>query len=371
MDCPQIRETLSAYIDGEVGTEENTMVEAHLRSCKGCEEFLSELKKSVAHVKSLDWVEPPVLLKEGVMAGAEGERKEKRRFLSWLFPQFLMPRPIHALATVLILLTTVYVFQAIKREATILRTPAENEGISTLSRKNEDMYYGRDMDRYRPLSEEPSSRKKEPPPPDDGSVSPRGGEYGVVISQEGGREERAKPLSEPEKRASSERVVHDAIERGEGVTVKLKKDEARRSGEEAVPAPAEVAPPRAAMRAKATDEPVAEAGLPAGNIRTVSFTITVKDLEASRVKVENVLRDFGIKGMSKETNGRGEALYRLSLSREALAELRGHLTQIGKVEEKADYGTGPAGENVEITIELSSPPSMPGSPGEQERRKLP
>ncbi len=125
------------------------------------------------------------------------------------------------------------------------------------------------------------------------------------------------------------------------------------------------------MRAKATDEPAAEAGLPAGNVRTVSFTITVKDLEASRVKVENVLRDFGKKGTSKETNGRGEALYHLSLSREALAELRGHLTQIGKVEEKADYGTGRAGENVEITIELASPPSMPGSPGEQERRKLP
>lgn len=361
MDCTEIKETLSAYIDGEIGGDEKTLVEEHLRSCKGCDVFLSELKKSVAQVKKLDEEDPPPWLKQRVMAMVEEEPEKTRGFFPGLFPQFLMPRPIHALATVLILLTSVYIFQAIKKEATIMRTPVGNEGISTLSRKNEDMYYGRDVDRYRSLSDEYSSREKALPQSDDRMEPASEGEYAERISQEALREDKVTPPAEPERRDSSEKSGSEAIKKDDTGSGMLGKSAAPKTKEAALPAKVAGAPPRAAMKAKAAEEAGGEMGTPAGIIRTIAFTITVEDLTSAREEVENVLEGLGKMGMRKKTTGRVEAFYRLSLARTKLAELRQHLEEIGTVEEKTDYGTGPDEEDVEITIELELPPSVPGS----------
>ena len=56
--CQNIRKNLSAYQDGEVGTAEKDVIEAHLRSCKACANQHEALLKAYRMLKSLPAIEP-------------------------------------------------------------------------------------------------------------------------------------------------------------------------------------------------------------------------------------------------------------------------------------------------------------------------
>ncbi|NYE58407.1 DUF4349 domain-containing protein [Carboxydothermus ferrireducens] len=80
MECNEVRELLSAYIDGEVTAEEKKQVERHLQSCAGCREAYGQYVDMGAVLKMLPFLEPDTPLKEKV----QDKIKYKRNILNRL-----------------------------------------------------------------------------------------------------------------------------------------------------------------------------------------------------------------------------------------------------------------------------------------------
>lgn len=59
MNCKEIEQLLSAYIDGELENQEKSIVSSHLKECPKCLKTKEQLERTVALVKSLKHVEAP------------------------------------------------------------------------------------------------------------------------------------------------------------------------------------------------------------------------------------------------------------------------------------------------------------------------
>lgn len=127
MECSDIRERLSAFLEGIASPEEKRLIEQHLPSCQPCSTVLEDLRKTVGLVKELEEVEPPPWLKEKVMSRVRAEEKAKRGIFRRLFYPLHIKVPIEALAAVLIAVMGVYIFQAVKPEMKDLQVPLETE----------------------------------------------------------------------------------------------------------------------------------------------------------------------------------------------------------------------------------------------------
>ncbi len=64
----QWTDRLSEYVDGELAAGERTALEAHLATCAACRATLEELRKVVAHAKSLEDQPPKADLWSGIHA---------------------------------------------------------------------------------------------------------------------------------------------------------------------------------------------------------------------------------------------------------------------------------------------------------------
>jgi len=56
--CELIRETLSAYLDGELTQQESQKVAVHLRGCPACREIYDDFCKLRAGIRELDFPSP-------------------------------------------------------------------------------------------------------------------------------------------------------------------------------------------------------------------------------------------------------------------------------------------------------------------------
>ena len=59
MDCAEIKERLSAYVDDVLDAESKAVMEEHLSICKDCQQEMVSLKALVSELGSLESVEPP------------------------------------------------------------------------------------------------------------------------------------------------------------------------------------------------------------------------------------------------------------------------------------------------------------------------
>jgi len=143
MERSKIREKLSDYLDGFVSSEEKRFIDEHLMSCESCRESLSDLRKTVNHVQNLQEIEPPQWLTERIMARVRSESQPKKRILEKLFYPLHIKLPIEAVAAVLVVVISIYMFKAflpeIKPEThtEVLKAPSENRAPETLSREKD------------------------------------------------------------------------------------------------------------------------------------------------------------------------------------------------------------------------------------------
>lgn len=75
VSCAEVLPLLSPYLDGEVSKEERSLVELHLKECPACREELAWLGKVQGTTQKLEAVEPPVSLRQMIMAKVEQARK--------------------------------------------------------------------------------------------------------------------------------------------------------------------------------------------------------------------------------------------------------------------------------------------------------
>lgn len=83
MDCVNVRDLLSAYIDKELEAEEKEQVEAHLKECPGCKKNLMRMKSAVKMVQSLGELEVPAEVSRSLreIAFAEKDKPAHKRNL--------------------------------------------------------------------------------------------------------------------------------------------------------------------------------------------------------------------------------------------------------------------------------------------------
>lgn len=137
MECSDVQEKLSAYVDGMVSSEEKMFIDGHLKVCQKCNDSLADLKKTLGYVRDLEEIEPPPWLVQKVMARVRGEAEQRRGILAWLFYPFHIKLPLEALAAIFIAVTTVYVFKAVGPEVKLAKAPLEEVRTRTYSEEKE------------------------------------------------------------------------------------------------------------------------------------------------------------------------------------------------------------------------------------------
>jgi hypothetical protein len=137
MECNNIQERLSAYIEGVISPEEKILIDEHLKSCRTCNESLAELKRTIEYVQDLEDIEPPLWLTRNVMARIRSEVKPKKGILQKLFYPLHIKLPIEAAAVFLIAVTAIYIFKTIQPEVKLAKIPSEEITTQIPSREKE------------------------------------------------------------------------------------------------------------------------------------------------------------------------------------------------------------------------------------------
>jgi hypothetical protein len=120
MDCRSVRKLLPAYLESDVTSGEKSGIDAHLASCAACSSAADDLRKTVAHVRNLEQVEPPPWMTQKIMARIREEAPAaKKSLFERIFGAWPMKMPVGALATILIAVCTVYVYKAIQPDVTL------------------------------------------------------------------------------------------------------------------------------------------------------------------------------------------------------------------------------------------------------------
>ncbi len=75
MTHEEIKESLSAYFDGQLGPEKTVEITAHIQACKECRTALDEFGALSAGVKKTLPVQAPAAMKDRVLAGAQAKKR--------------------------------------------------------------------------------------------------------------------------------------------------------------------------------------------------------------------------------------------------------------------------------------------------------
>jgi hypothetical protein len=131
MQCEDIQEQLSAYLEDELEAGARRVIEDHLRQCAGCRTELTLLRRTVATLRSLEELEAPPRL-----AAAVDRRLLTRgsspweRLTSWLFFPLHVKVPLQAVALLLVSLGVVYLYRSAPELAEAPRPSVASESAS-------------------------------------------------------------------------------------------------------------------------------------------------------------------------------------------------------------------------------------------------
>ena len=110
MEHNDVRHKLSEYIDDSISIEERAAIEEHLKTCDRCSNALTELRKTVEHVKALEEVEAPLWMTQKIMAQVRADT-EKKTWAQRLFQPLLIKLPIQAIAVAFLAIGAFYMFK--------------------------------------------------------------------------------------------------------------------------------------------------------------------------------------------------------------------------------------------------------------------
>ncbi|HXX54274.1 MAG TPA: zf-HC2 domain-containing protein, partial [Thermodesulfovibrionales bacterium] len=183
MECRDIRDQLSEYLDNALSPREKVAIDEHLKSCGECATALGDLKRAIEHLKHLEEVETPAWMTGRIMTRVRGEAQPKKGLLQKLSYPLYRKLPVGAIATAAIALSTLYIFRAIEPEIKLASAPMQETATQPPLREGLHSQGGPEADNVVPISP-PSAKESEGAP----------GEKKREPSQ---RAEHAAPLGEP------------------------------------------------------------------------------------------------------------------------------------------------------------------------------
>ncbi len=126
MDHTEIRRRLSDYLDNAVSATEKSEIEAHLATCGNCRGALADLKRTIAHMKSLPEVEPPPWLTAKIMARVKDVAEPRPALWKRLFLPLSVKLPLEAVALVFLCVTGYYLARTTAPQVPLTDTPIIN-----------------------------------------------------------------------------------------------------------------------------------------------------------------------------------------------------------------------------------------------------
>lgn len=304
MECNNIQEKISSYIDERLSPEEKMQVDEHLGECPECRRSFEELQKTVAVMRELDEVEPPPWLEQKVMASIRERERRKQWLLQKLFFPIHIKVPLEIVAAAAIAVTAFFVFRTIEPD---FRTMYEDQAVTQSDRAISD-------DRKDEIKQYPLRKE------------------GIASSTAPQPEKRQVLVERPDISA----IKKEAVKKPEApVEKELPPDETFQDME----------------AVKGRDRSALSPGI-AGIVKTkklkMRVTVFVQNMEDSVRGTELVIKK--LKGaIIKREHFENRNIIIAALDPEKIPDLQKELKKIGQVkEEPGEY----SGEKIEITIEL-------------------
>ena len=302
MECSEIQERLSAYIEGSVSSEEEGLIEEHLKACQQCSESLTDLKKTLEYVQNLEEIEPPPWLKQKVMARVRSEAEAKRGIFQKIFYPLHIKLPIEALAVIFIVVTTIYVFKTMQPELELAKAPSEEVRPRILVAKKEKAPA---LDKGKPAPARPTEKVM-------------GAEEQEIAVEDYAEPKPPARIAEGEQlRPSTGAVAQDELKR-KSLSSELRLAMVERKGE------------------------------------GVRFTLTVLDIETASKEIEDALLQLNGRIVKRE-HVENRNFLTAELDSQNMKELYENLKLIGDIEEKEVEFEAWEGDR-EITIEILKKP---------------
>ena len=130
MNCTQIRELLSEYMDGMLDKETTGLVEKHLETCKDCREELASLRAISEELGSLEAVEAPADFLKKVHERIEQRSRVSRVIRSLFVPtRFKIPFQLATAAAMAVLVFSL--FNVMQSEKQIVGVPFQSKKART------------------------------------------------------------------------------------------------------------------------------------------------------------------------------------------------------------------------------------------------
>jgi hypothetical protein len=355
MDCRSIQEKLSFYIDDTLPPQERMAVDEHLRSCRECAADLEELKKTLRHVKSLEEVEPPAWMTQKIMARVRAEAKPKKALFQRLFYPLYIKLPVGAIATIAIVLTTLYVFRTIEPEIRLAKAPTE-EAAPQVPEK-EQQAPKRDM---KPDKIAPASPPLTPPIH---SLDKKRDEEGLSLKGDKGEfDEHKAVLSKPSEQVVPSKEMQELKGRIEAQKVPEPMKQAELSQEQRATAPAsgkDVPTPSVSGLAKQDAKREAAPAAPRTKAmveeskESILITVYVKDIKSAQKEIEKKIKELEGESIRIESSEE-KVIVSAILKGSRLHKLLEKLKLVGEVKEKELDIKGQEGD-IRIKIEVKNP----------------
>jgi hypothetical protein len=125
MQCNDIQEKLSAYMDEDISSGERVLIDEHLKSCQQCKETLADLRKTTEYVRNLNDVEPPAWMTQKIITKIRSEAGREKSIWQKLFYPLHIKLPVEAAVAVLLAVTTIYIFKTMQPEMKLTKSPVE------------------------------------------------------------------------------------------------------------------------------------------------------------------------------------------------------------------------------------------------------
>lgn len=290
MNHRNVREKLSAYIDGEVADSEKEAIERHLRVCDACREAFDTLQHTVRQVKTLEEQAPPDGLTRQIMDRVRTEAADRGQpFWHRLFFPLHIKLPIEAVAMVFLVVMGAYLYRQMPDDPRLAQMPSAVEQKS----ETPSMADAEGESRRTGFAEERRSGSEHP-----------AAEYRAVKPAPALPEQKAQepPAGRPAQPSPSFAVDESRPQRS---------------------AAARSAPSESTVLKKDLD-----AGLP-----SLQMTLAVDDPGSAAVAVEEHLKKAGGKLLHTETQS-GDTILTVRIPYAGLDSFRTRLAELGRVREK-------------------------------------
>jgi hypothetical protein len=121
-DRLSMEEKLAAYIEGTLSEEERLLIEEQLKESEKMRESLSDLRKTIQLLNSLEEVKTPNWFTEKIMSKVGEEAEQKKGILERLFLPLHIKLPIEVLAAVFLVVVSIFIYKAYQPEPDRIRS---------------------------------------------------------------------------------------------------------------------------------------------------------------------------------------------------------------------------------------------------------